>query len=61
MNRQQREQQLREMWRTKEGRMRVLRLFWQLRGHEQLLQSGESVFDAILDHEFGAVNSSGTA
>lgn len=38
--------------------MNVLRMYWRVRGDKRFLQSGESVFDAILDHEFGAVEHS---
>lgn len=41
--------------------MQVLRLLWRFRGDQQGLQPGESVFDKILDHEFGPVSESGVA
>lgn len=48
-----REQELRDLWNTKQGQRQVLNLLWTNRDAQKPLQAGESVFQLILDHEFG--------
>jgi len=48
-----RENELRDLWNTKQGQRQVLNLFWTNRDSQKPLQAGESVIQLILDHEFG--------
>jgi hypothetical protein len=48
-----REQELRDLWNTKQGQRQVLNLLWTNRDSQKPLTAGESVFQLILDHEFG--------
>ena len=48
-----REQELNALWKTKHGQQQVLNLLWTNRDSQKPLQAGESVFDLILNHEFG--------
>lgn len=50
-----REQELQTLWKTKHGQQQVLNLLWTNRDAQKSLQAGESVFQLILEHEFGPV------
>ena len=50
-----REQELQTLWKTKHGQQQVLNLLWTNRDAQQPLQAGDSVFQLILEHEFGPV------
>jgi hypothetical protein len=50
-----REQELQTLWKTKHGQQQVLNLLWTNRDSQQPLQAGDSVFQLILEHEFGPV------
>ncbi|MBS0266392.1 MAG: hypothetical protein JSS02_30960 [Planctomycetes bacterium] len=50
-----REQELKTLWKTKQGQQQVLNLFWTHRDAQKPLQAGESVLQLILEHEFGPV------
>lgn len=52
-SREQRELELRELWQSKSGKEQVLRMVWKHRDAESPLQAGDSIFDLILDREFG--------
>lgn len=51
--RSERETELRHMWRSRQGQYQVLQLFWKLQETGDV-QEGESVFDAVLNHEYDA-------
>ena len=48
-----REQELNTLWKTKHGQQQVLNLLWTHRDSQKPLTAGESVFQLILEHEFG--------
>ena len=48
-----REQELNTLWKTKHGQQQVLNLLWTNRDSQKPLQAGDSVFQLILEHEFG--------
>jgi hypothetical protein len=48
-----REQELNTLWKTKHGQQQVLNLLWTNRDSQKPLTAGESVFQLILEHEFG--------
>jgi len=48
-----REQELNTLWKTKQGQQQILNLLWSHRDSQTPLQAGESVFQLILEHEFG--------
>jgi hypothetical protein len=50
-----REQELNTLWKTKHGQQQVLNLLWTNRDSQKPLQAGESVFQLILEHEFGPI------
>ena len=50
-----REQELNTLWKTKHGQQQVLNLLWTNRDSQQPLQAGDSVFQLILEHEFGPI------
>jgi hypothetical protein len=52
-DRARREQELSALWKTNPGQRKVLNLLWTIRGSANPLQAGDSVFQLILDHEFG--------
>ena len=51
-----REQELNTLWKTKHGQQQVLNLLWTNRDSQKPLTAGESVFQLILEHEFGPVS-----
>ena len=54
--RTRREQELRALWKTNYGQRQVLNLLWTIRGSATPLRAGDSVFQLILDHEFGPLS-----
>jgi hypothetical protein len=48
-----REQELNALWKTKHGQQQVLNLLWTHRDSQKPLTAGDSVFQLILEHEFG--------
>lgn len=48
-----REQELNTLWKTKHGQQQVLNLLWTHRDSQKPLTAGESVFQLILEQEFG--------
>jgi hypothetical protein len=52
-DRARREQELYALWKTNPGQRQVLHLLWTIRGSATPLRVGDSVFQLILDHEFG--------
>lgn len=48
-----REQELNKLWQTKHGQQQVLNLLWTNRDSQKPLTAGDSVFQLILEHEFG--------
>jgi hypothetical protein len=52
-DRARRELELSTLWKTNPGQRKVLNLLWTIRGSATPLRAGDSVFQLILDHEFG--------
>jgi len=52
-DRVRREQELNALWKNNPGQRTVLNLLWTIRGSATPLRAGDSVFQLILDHEFG--------
>lgn len=52
-DRLKREQELNALWKSTPGQRQVLNLLWKIRGPATPLRAGDSVFQLILNHEFG--------